>query len=117
MVAVPSTAFKITKGTPKFFTTIGAESGKEHPRFFCGSKFSPPQLFRLRDLIIDKCGFTDCGSSLYSQPTSMPDMTIIRGGGLNNGADDIQIGIEFFTKNRKGFMHAVESAKQAKAMS
>jgi hypothetical protein len=67
--------------------------------------------------MIDQCGFTDCGSSLYSQPTSTPGVTIIRAGGLNNGADDIQIGIEFFTKNCKGFMHAVESAKQAKAMS
>lgn len=47
----------------------------------------------------------------------MPGVTIIRAGGLNDGADDIQIGVEFFTKNRKGFMHAVESAKQAKAMS
>ena len=39
MVAVPTTAFKITKGAPKHFTTIGADSGKEHLRFFCGSKF------------------------------------------------------------------------------
>lgn len=40
MVAVPTSAFKITKGSPKTFTTIGADSGKEHPHFFCGSKFT-----------------------------------------------------------------------------
>ena len=47
----------------------------------------------------------------------MPGVTIIRAGGLADGAGDIPIGVEFFTKNRKSFVHAVEDAKQAKTMS
>ena len=47
----------------------------------------------------------------------MPGVTIIRAGGLDNGGDDIEPGIEFFSKDRKGFMKSVESAKQAKTMS
>jgi len=95
MVGVPSSAFNVTKGTPKSFTTIGADSGKEHARFFCGN----------------------CGSSLYSQPASMPGVTIIRAGGLDNGASEIPIAVEFFSPNRRGFVHAVEGAQQAKTMS
>lgn len=47
----------------------------------------------------------------------MPDVTIIRAGGLDGSAADIPIDVEFFTKNRKSFVHAVEGAKQAKTMS
>jgi hypothetical protein len=47
----------------------------------------------------------------------MPGVTVIRAGGLDDGAADIPIGVEFFTPNRKSFVHAVEGAKQAKTMS
>jgi hypothetical protein len=114
MVAVPTSAFNITKGTPKSFTTIGNDSGKQHPRFFCESEFTPPfSIFCEKNALI----YVDCGSSLYSRPESMPGVTVIRAGGLDDGADDIAIGVEFFAKNRKGFVHAVDGAKQAKTMS
>ena len=47
----------------------------------------------------------------------MPGVTVIRAGGLDDGAADFPIGIEFFSRNRKSFVHAVEGAQQAKTMS
>jgi hypothetical protein len=37
-VGVPTSEFKITKGTPKRYTRP-ADSGKNHTQFFCGSKW------------------------------------------------------------------------------
>ena len=59
----------------------------------------------------------DCGSSLYSQPAAMPDVTIIRAGTLDGGAADIPVGIEFFTKDRKSYTQAIAGAQQATTMS
>ncbi|OCL13989.1 DUF636 domain protein [Glonium stellatum] len=93
-VVVPRSAFKITKGNPKVFVRMGG-SGQEHLHFFCGN----------------------CGSSLYSQPVSMPDVTIIKTGGLNGGAADIPIAVEFYTKDRQSFCIPIEGAQQAQTMS
>jgi hypothetical protein len=46
----------------------------------------------------------------------MPDFTLIRAGTLDNGGSDIEVEVEFFTKDRKGFVTPVESAKQCETM-
>ena len=58
----------------------------------------------------------DCGSSIYSQPGSMPDVSVIRGGLLDDGAGDVKIGLEFFTKDRKNYNTPVEGAQQNRMM-
>ncbi|KAH8807884.1 Mss4-like protein [Xylogone sp. PMI_703] len=92
-VAVPTTAFKLLTGTPKAWTRK-ALAGKPHPHYFCG----------------------DCGSSLYSQPEGMAGTTLIKSGTLDNGASNINIAAELFTRNRKGFLTAIEGAQQAQTM-
>ena len=97
-MVVPRTAFKITKGdTPvvgalKSYDAIG-DSGKVNKHWFCST----------------------CGSSLYTELEVMPDVTCVKAGGLDGGAADLgKIGVEFYTKDRVGFAHAVEGAKQEK---
>ena len=93
-VAVPTSAFSITKGTPKAYTRTAA-SGMDHALFFCDN----------------------CGSSLYSQPTSMAGTTLIKAGCLDGKASDISpVAIEFFTKDRPAYELPILGAQQAKTM-
>lgn len=46
----------------------------------------------------------------------MPGVTLVKAGTLDGGAADIQIAVEFFTKDRRGFDAPVEGAQQNKTM-
>lgn len=76
-VVVPRTSFHITSGTPKSWDATG-DSGKINKHFFC----------------------SNCGSSLYTELEVMPEMTCVKSGGLDGGADDHDVGVEFYTKDR-----------------
>ncbi|KAJ5979801.1 hypothetical protein N7481_007099 [Penicillium waksmanii] len=91
-VAVPTTNFAVSKGTPKSWARLADVSGKEHRHFFCG----------------------DCGSSLYSQPEGMPGVTQIKSGNLHDTA--IPIGVEIFATRRLGYVTPIVSANQAPEM-
>jgi len=44
----------------------------------------------------------------------MPDVTCVKAGGLDGGAASLggKIGVEFYTKDRVGYLQGVEGAKQ-----
>lgn len=42
----------------------------------------------------------------------MPDVTLIKSGGLDGGAKDHEIGVEFYTKDRLHYVKPVDGAKQ-----
>lgn len=60
-VALPSAAFKITQGTPKRFEAKAA-SGRTLHRYFCA----------------------ECGSPIYSQRATGPEMVTVRAGTLDD---------------------------------
>jgi hypothetical protein len=60
-IRMPSAGFRITQGTPKRYVTQ-ADSGNEITRVFCG----------------------DCGSPLYVQVSTRPDIVGIRVGSLDD---------------------------------
>lgn len=78
-------------GSPKHCDTTG-DSGKNNRHFFC----------------------PDCGSSLYSQPDIMPDITTIKAGTLDNGENGLRgrVDVEVYVKDRVGFVSGVEGARQ-----
>ncbi|CEN60932.1 hypothetical protein ASPCAL07603 [Aspergillus calidoustus] len=88
---VPRASFKITKGTPSYYDSVGA-SGKTARRFFC----------------------SNCGSSLYTDLEIMPDVTCIKGGTLDNGEASLggKIDVEFYAKDRASYVVPVTGAKQ-----
>lgn len=86
---VPRTNFKVTKGKAKDYDAKGA-SGKINKHWFC----------------------SNCGSSLYTELEIMPDVTCIKSGGLDGGANNHKIGVEFYTKDRLGYSQAVDGADQ-----
>lgn len=47
----------------------------------------------------------------------MPDVTCVKAGGLDKGAASLgsKIGVEFYTKDRVGYLPAVDGAKQESA--
>ncbi|ODM17315.1 hypothetical protein SI65_06990 [Aspergillus cristatus] len=92
---VPRDSFRVTKGSPKHCDTTG-DSGKNNRHFFC----------------------PDCGSSLYSQPDIMPDITTIKAGTLDNGENGLRgrVDVEVYVKDRVGFVSGVEGARQEDTM-
>lgn len=84
--------FKVTKGHPFTYDAKGA-SGKINRHFFCGN----------------------CGSGLFAELEIMPDVTIIKSGGLDGGAKDHAIGVEFYCKDRLSYVKPVEGATQEPA--
>ncbi|KAF2011868.1 DUF636 domain-containing protein [Aaosphaeria arxii CBS 175.79] len=88
---VPRESFSVTKGKPNTWDAVGA-SGKINKHFFC------PR----------------CGSSLYTELEVMPDVTCVKAGGLDGGAASLgnKIDVEFYTKDRAGYLGASEGAKQ-----
>jgi hypothetical protein len=61
---MPSSAFKITQGTPKRYDAK-ADSGRTLYRYFCA----------------------DCGSPIYSQRATNPDMVVVRAGSFDNAGE------------------------------
>ena len=61
ILAVPSSTFALTQGNPKSFE-LTADSGYKTKRFFCAV----------------------CGSPLFGEPGSHPDMVTIRVGSLDD---------------------------------
>lgn len=45
----------------------------------------------------------------------MPDVTCVKSGSLDDGANNHGIAVEFYTKDRLGYSKAVEGAAQKKA--
>lgn len=78
-------------GQPKTWDAIG-KSGKINKHFFC----------------------PNCGSSLYTELEVMPDMTCVKAGSLDDGAASLgnKIGVEFYTKDRVGYLSGCDGAKQ-----
>ena len=72
-----SADFEITKGTPKRYTAV-ADSGRTLHRYFCG----------------------DCGSALYSQRESTPEMVVVRAGTIDN-APEMKITANIWTKSAR----------------
>lgn len=88
-VVVPRGNFSVTKGSPKTYDAKGA-SGKINKHFFCGN----------------------CGSGLYTELEIMPDVTCVKSGGLDGGAANHPIAVEFYTKDRLGYSKEVSGADQ-----
>jgi hypothetical protein len=61
IVGVPTTAFTVTRGSPKYFDVI-ADSGHPTRRHFCA----------------------ECGSPLFGKPSSAPDLVTVRVGSLDD---------------------------------
>jgi hypothetical protein len=74
---LPSSAFKVTHGTPKRFT-MKADSGRTLHRFFCG----------------------ECGTPIYSQREQTPEMVVVRAGAFDNPGE-MHIGGHIWTKSAR----------------
>jgi hypothetical protein len=86
---VPRGNFSVKSGSPKSYDAVGA-SGKVNKHWFCGN----------------------CGSSLYTELEIMPDVTCVKSGGLDGGAANHPVAVEFYTKDRLGYTQAVSGAEQ-----
>jgi hypothetical protein len=85
---IPSSAFAITQGTPKRYSLVAA-SGRTLHRFFCG----------------------DCGSPLYSRRETMPEMTSVRIGTLDD-APPMKIVTNIWTESARPWAHIDPQTKQ-----
>lgn len=86
---MPRTAFKVTKGSAKSYDAVG-KSGKVNKHWFCDN----------------------CGSGLYTELEIMPDVTCVKSGSLDGGANNHDIAVEFYTKDRLAYTKAVPNADQ-----
>jgi len=86
--AVPSSAFKLTQGTPKRYASI-ADSGRTLYRYFCG----------------------DCGSPLYSQRATAPETMMVRAGTLDD-TSGLKITASIWTRSARSWGHVEPSSKQ-----
>lgn len=78
VLAVPKSAFSVTRGNPRYFT-VTADSGHATTRAFCG----------------------DCGSALFGLPSSAPEIVTIRAGSLDDPST-FRPGTEGFRQTRRG---------------
>jgi hypothetical protein len=86
--AVPSTAFKITRGTPKRYDAKAA-SGRTLYRFFCA----------------------DCGSPIYSQRATNPDLVMVRAGGFDN-PEAMKITTHIWTQSARNWAYIDPASQQ-----
>ncbi|TDZ20991.1 hypothetical protein Cob_v005836 [Colletotrichum orbiculare MAFF 240422] len=91
---VPRTSFKVTQGETKFYDITG-DSGKNNRHFFC----------------------PNCGSSLYTALDVMPDVYCVKAGGIDDGKAALEgkVAVEFYCKDRVGYLTGVISADQKAA--
>jgi hypothetical protein len=85
---VPSSAFKITQGTPRRFS-VTADSGRTLHRHFCGN----------------------CGSPIYSQRATTPETVSIRVGTLDN-AEGMKITTNIWTRSARPWSYIDPATKQ-----
>ena len=85
---VPAAAFRITQGTPKRYDAA-ADSGRTLHRYFCG----------------------DCGSPLYSQRPTMPEMVVVRAGTLDDSSG-MKITANIWTKSARAWDYIDPATKQ-----
>ena len=78
---VPSSAFSVTKGTPKRYTAV-ADSGRTLHRYFCA----------------------DCGSPIYSQRNPNPGFVVVRAGTLDDPGD-VKIATHIWTSTARAWDH------------
>ncbi len=86
--AIPSTAFRITQGTPKRYSAL-ADSGRLLHRYFCG----------------------DCGSPLYSQRDAAPENVAVRAGGFDNAGEQ-RITFHIWTASARSWDRIDPAVKQ-----
>jgi hypothetical protein len=85
---VPSSAFHITRGTPRRYSAL-ADSGRTLYRHFCG----------------------DCGSPIYSQRANAPETVVVRAGTIDN-APDMKITMNIWTRSKRPWAHVDPASKQ-----
>ena len=85
---IPASAFKITQGTPRRYDAA-AESGRTLYRFFCA----------------------DCGSPLYSQRATNPDLVVVRAGTFDN-AEGMKIVANIWTKSARPWAYIDPASQQ-----
>jgi hypothetical protein len=78
---LPTSAFRITQGTPKRYSAK-ADSGRTLYRFFCG----------------------DCGSPIYGQRETTPDRVVVRAGAFDNPGD-MKITADIWTGSARPWAH------------
>lgn len=85
---LPSSAFRITQGTPKKYSAV-ADSGRLPHRYFCG----------------------DCGSPLYSQRDLARETVSVRAGAFDN-APEQRITLHIWTKSARHWDRIDPAVKQ-----
>ncbi|PYH48643.1 GFA family protein [Aspergillus saccharolyticus JOP 1030-1] len=99
---LPRSAFKLLS------EKLGILGAPKHGEYTADSWFTYRAYF---------CG--DCGSSLYGEPDSMPQMMSIKAGTLNNGAAQLtegKIDAEAFVKRRVAYLKPIDGATQVEGM-
>ena len=87
---IPSSALKLTQGTPKRYT-VTADSGRTLYRYFCG----------------------DCGSPLFSRRELTPENTSLRIGTLDaKHAGGMRITGNIWTKSARSWAHIDPASQQ-----
>jgi hypothetical protein len=86
---LPSSAFRITQGTPKRYSAL-ADSGRRLNRYFCG----------------------DCGSPIYSQREATPEMVVVRAGSMDDDAPDMKVTAHIWTKSARPWAHIDPASQQ-----
>lgn len=81
ILAVPRAAFRVTRGSPRYFD-LQADSGYTTRRAFCGA----------------------CGSRLFGEPGSRADMVTIRAGSLDDPRE-FRPGQDIFTVSAQPWDH------------
>ena len=85
---IPSSAFRITHGTPKRYDAK-ADSGRTLHRYFCG----------------------DCGSPIYSQRPTTPDTVVVRAGLFDN-AGEMKVTANIWTQRARPWAYIDPASKQ-----
>jgi hypothetical protein len=85
---IPSSAFRITQGTPKRYT-VTADSGRILHRFFCA----------------------DCGSPIYSRREVLPEVTSLRIGTLDD-APPMKITTNIWTRRARPWAYIDPATQQ-----
>ena len=86
---IPTNALKFTAGTPKRYEDKGAATGNLLYRFFCGN----------------------CGSSIYSQRSKTPEMSVLKVGTLDD-ASGMKLAMNIWTEAALPWMHVDPAVAQ-----